>query len=292
MKKLYAIILFALVFFSADAQTNVYHPFPSDSTVWVYHTYTPQNNDYDEYIQLLGDTKINSIAYKKEFHRYSYSPPGWAFSGWIRQDIPNKKIYLLDYYGVEHDVSVSQYLIVGDTLPIFSNGFSFPYCPPLPYDTIKIISIDSVKIGTKFHKRYNCNFSVTYIVGVGMEGIFLSNPTQSIDLTCFSVDNVSQYGFATPCGLVSVNEFSINENSITIYPNPTSGVFTIKGIGQQQTANFQIEIYNVYGEKVKELSANSYQPIAIDLSLQPSGIYFLQLKTNEGIATKKLVISK
>ena len=72
-------------------------------------------------------------------------------------------------------------------------------------------------------------------------------------------------------------------NTIKISPNPTRGVFSIQGISQQQIVNSQLEIYNVFGAKVYSSIINS------DV---PNGIYFLQLKTSEGIATKKLVISK
>jgi len=84
-------------------------------------------------------------------------------------------------------------------------------------------------------------------------------------------------------------------NQFSITPNPTSGIFHVQ---MSKVEDLQIEIYNVYGECIYRhtaLAANRQ----IDLSEAPNGIYFLrvsvpsgQLKTSEGMAVKKLVISK
>jgi PKD repeat protein len=85
-----------------------------------------------------------------------------------------------------------------------------------------------------------------------------------------------------------------NTSGISIFPNPSTGKFTVIASEAKQS---QIEIYNVLGEIVLNLSINL--PIAIgttnqliDLSDKPNGIYFLQLKTGQGTATKKIIIQK
>jgi len=286
--KRYLIVLVTLLLILTvgHGQTNVFQPFPKDSVVWVYHTSSPQGNDYDLFIQLLGDTTINAISYKKEIHRYSYSPPGWTYDGGIRQDIPNEKTYKVDYYGVEHDVSVSQHLIIGDTLPVFSYGL------PLPYDSLIINSIDSVQVGTKFHKRYN-SYQPTdgnYIVGVGMAGIIHSNPAQMIGLSCFSVDNINQYGSAPPCQLVSINEFVISENKIFISPNPFSVQTTLRS--DIFLKNATLTVTNYIGQAVKQIKYISGQAVILQRDNLPSGLYFFRLvQDNKVVATDKLIIT-
>ncbi|MBI3502156.1 MAG: T9SS type A sorting domain-containing protein, partial [Bacteroidetes bacterium] len=87
------------------------------------------------------------------------------------------------------------------------------------------------------------------------------------------------------------------------YPNPTSGQFQIQvGNGQLAAGNeYKIEIYNVLGEKVtRSVIPSGARNLTIDISSQPSGIYFLfakwtnpssggQLNTSEGAAVKKIV---
>lgn len=83
----------------------------------------------------------------------------------------------------------------------------------------------------------------------------------------------------------SVNESSVN-NSISIYPNPTSGKFQITSDELRIT---NVEIYNVYGEKVYSTSVIGRQSSVIDISFVPSGIYFLKVKTPDGVVIKKIV---
>ncbi len=76
MKKLFLILTAVLGLTVAHGQTNVYQPFPTDSAVWFYITSDLSGNDYD-FIQWLGDTTINSIAYKKETRKYNSS--SWTY---------------------------------------------------------------------------------------------------------------------------------------------------------------------------------------------------------------------
>jgi len=83
----------------------------------------------------------------------------------------------------------------------------------------------------------------------------------------------------------SVNEMLNDDLQITVFPNPTSGKVNC------QFANFKImgiEIYNLYGSKI---CSNEEMNFQIDLSSQPNGIYFLQLKTDQGTEVKKIIVS-
>jgi hypothetical protein len=87
--------------------------------------------------------------------------------------------------------------------------------------------------------------------------------------------------------------------SITVFPNPTIGKFTIsmdnvKWLmvnGNTSTINYQpptIEIYNVMGEKVYQ-SIMTDPKSEIDLSSQPNGIYFLSVRIPEKVNSKKII---
>lgn len=88
------------------------------------------------------------------------------------------------------------------------------------------------------------------------------------------------------------SETKIENQTFEFYPNPTTGTFTIKGIDQQRIVNTQIEVYNVYGEKKFQSTNLQTSKSTIDLNSQPDGVYFLKIKTSEGVVTKKLVINK
>lgn len=79
-----------------------------------------------------------------------------------------------------------------------------------------------------------------------------------------------------------------NDSRITIYPNPTKGIFTISSIN----AGIQsCQIYNMLGENLFSQKSNLTNQINIDLSAQPKGIYFVELfdEKNNHI-TKKIIV--
>jgi hypothetical protein len=81
-----------------------------------------------------------------------------------------------------------------------------------------------------------------------------------------------------------------NNNSISIFPNPSSGKFTIKMNGIQSQGQYDIFIYNVLGEKVYSTIINpSTEALSINLDA-PSGIYFVQMPNNNQTANQKIII--
>jgi len=80
------------------------------------------------------------------------------------------------------------------------------------------------------------------------------------------------------------------ESSVTIFPNPSNGKFTIQTNSYQLSPNIQIEVYNVYGEKVNSQTINKNSN-SIVLNV-PNGLYFLYLKSGNETAVKKLILSQ
>lgn len=78
---------------------------------------------------------------------------------------------------------------------------------------------------------------------------------------------------------------SIFENGQTnIYPNPSMGKYAVT----TESDKFYFEIYNVYGEKISCGNSNG-KNLLVDISDQPDGIYFLQIKTQKGTWVSKIV---
>ncbi len=82
---------------------------------------------------------------------------------------------------------------------------------------------------------------------------------------------------------------TLSENEINISPNPTSGIFTINLEAFSRPLSVsKIEITDITGKTIKQLSIDNYQ-LSIDLTNQPTGIYFIKVQTDKNIIIKKII---
>jgi hypothetical protein len=81
----------------------------------------------------------------------------------------------------------------------------------------------------------------------------------------------------------TVNENPDQKNEIKVFPNPANDKIEVTGL-----INGTIEIINVQGQIVKTLNASSTKT-TIDLTKLSGGVYLIKVKTDKGIAVKKLI---
>src|ERR1035437_2111288 len=100
-------------------------------------------------------------------------------------------------------------------------------------------------------------FGTTVGGGINEDGVFFSfNISTNTDSVLFSFDGSN--GDYPNCDIIEVNiscdETGINlipnKESITIYPNPTSGIFTLSYNSHLSIQNSQLKIYDVLGQEV------------------------------------------
>ncbi len=79
-----------------------------------------------------------------------------------------------------------------------------------------------------------------------------------------------------------------NENEISIYPNPSSGIFTL-ALGNL-CRNQKVEVLNSYGQIVYESAIENKTFATIDLSRQAKGMYFIKVKSEQGVWIRKVIV--
>ncbi len=89
--------------------------------------------------------------------------------------------------------------------------------------------------------------------------------------------------------VTGVEQLTVESGQLTIYPNPSSGQFTIKVIGNE--INSKLEVYNIVGELVYQTVLSNSQDI-IDLSTQPDGMYFIYFNSDEDAEVGKILLTK
>jgi hypothetical protein len=73
-----------------------------------------------------------------------------------------------------------------------------------------------------------------------------------------------------------------NREMFTIFPNPVSDMMHIKS----NTPVKQVDIFSILGEKVKEVKHPKKAIYMEDLS---RGIYLIRIRSEEGVAVKKMI---
>ncbi|MCK4288913.1 MAG: T9SS type A sorting domain-containing protein [Bacteroidales bacterium] len=145
-------------------------------------------------------------------------------------------------------------------------------------------------------------YDSSYVSGVGTQnnvttGYYykwyekdLGWPVLEIGKGIFSnVDDNIQYAEYAASLVSGINSIAYSDNSLSIYPNPNNGVFSIAL--QNTVAKSEVEIYNVHGEKVYAISnVKRITSNEIDLSKFPKGIYFVKIYDGDEIYTEKVVI--
>ncbi len=91
------------------------------------------------------------------------------------------------------------------------------------------------------------------------------------------------------------NDQSVLENKITLFPNPANDKFTLE-YELTQSANVQIELYDMIGHKVKTVTPNSFEEKnkyshSVNIEWLSVGVYFVKLKVNHSETTIKLIIN-
>jgi hypothetical protein len=86
-------------------------------------------------------------------------------------------------------------------------------------------------------------------------------------------------------GTVGIDQ--LTEVTVNVFPNPASSILTVSS----ETQVHQFEVVNLIGSIVLSEQVNSSN-LRLDVSSLNHGMYFLRLHTNDGIATRKIQISR
>jgi hypothetical protein len=107
------------------------------------------------------------------------------------------------------------------------------------------------------------------------------DPTSPLDPDATQNDIGAKY-YQTPCVVGIINSINVI-NSFDIYPNPAHQTLNIS-FSNNQNPKQQIQIYNTYGELIKEVEI--LQTTQINISNLPSGLYFIHLKNDPQLYRK------
>jgi PKD repeat protein len=83
----------------------------------------------------------------------------------------------------------------------------------------------------------------------------------------------------------------VNNDMISVYPNPSNGEFNISV--NNPKSDLEINIVNLIGETVTSVEVNNIKSVYnVDMSNFSNGVYFVQVSNGEFTAVKKITLSK
>jgi len=213
----------------------------------------------------------------------------------------------------DNEVVMAEYeLYISNDYPLDDNYNQ--YSPPLNFVSSAIIS---QRINNGLTENYNTNiYNKEFPLTIPIKIFAKDNPlavsinknnleyvVELVDKFGFEVTGIQGDGKIHDYFLV-IKESSVSNESIVPenfiisnpYPNPFNPSTKIR-VGVPETVNLTLDIYNVQGELVKSLREQKYKPgfsdISINMSGNPSGIYFYRITAGNKIHTAgKLILLK
>jgi Zn-dependent metalloprotease len=117
-----------------------------------------------------------------------------------------------------------------------------------------------------------------------------NNPLTDVDACLdYSYGETEDYSI-TIGGTVGINENTLN--GISIYPNPTTGIFNVT-MNNANCTELMINVFDIQGKEVfnsldKNISSNYNKQIHLENLAK--GIYYIKLNTNNAVKIQKLII--
>jgi len=150
---------------------------------------------------------------------------------------------------------------------------------------IGVNQIIAIKAGTNYSLTRKLNGNV-WAAGRNLYGQ-LGNGTMT------AVENTVVATVSLCAGAITgVNETAASSTiDIGIFPNPSSGKFTIKAdmVQNLSNTNYNIEVYNLLGEKVLSATKESLANETIDITDQKDGIYYVKITLGKTAFFQKLI---
>ncbi len=303
MKTIVCTILFSTFLFS-NSLSQTYYPFPESDAIWKYNRqdipdYCPCMGTCSIYQYIItGDSTINNFIYHKIKQSGFYYVDNCdtlyfdqGYQGAYRNDFENKKVLFVPAGELNEKLLYDFNLNIGDTIPV-------SYLNP-GYDCF-VNEIDSVLVGNSYRKRimFNCdwNYGDDFSMIEGIGGMELIEPFDQwfsfeagSSFTCINIGDTLFYPGGESCDeiIVNINQASRGKD-FKINPNPSSGLFWIKST-IENSQSLSIEVYNCYGEKVKQFYSAEIITM-LDLSILPKGIYLLHCTSEEYVFKEKIII--
>jgi hypothetical protein len=110
-----------------------------------------------------------------------------------------------------------------------------------------------------------------------------SHSDQSIYYRLKQIDYDGKFDYSK----IAVVNLNKTDNEIIVYPNPSTGIFTIDLA--KIKGNKTIHVLDVTGKNIKNLTTENNE-VKLNLTGLAQGIYFLNIQTEQGVKNVKVLL--
>jgi len=229
-------------------------------------------------LDAVNQTKYRNGAAGYIHYLHGVNPHGFAFLTNANQfgaDNPIKEIYHGWFGdGTIYDGNASTY--IGAPPGFIPGGTNKNYTPDAAYTGAPISPPNNQPV-QKSYKDWNTSWpenswEITE-VGIYVNAAYVKLLSKFADSTAVAT---------------SMENTTNSENNILIFPNPASNIIHVVAANESIQ---QVEIYNSLGEEAYFAFINGHAS-DIDISNQPSGIYFIRISSNRKTTTQIIIINK
>jgi hypothetical protein len=295
MKKL--ILVIAIVFFAS----NSYSQYLIDGLKW--NNTTGGTDDWGVNLhrnftyKVEGDTTIGGVDYKLVKKNYPDINQEWTTAFCLRED--SRKWYIIGAYEpyISDEVLLYDFsLEIGDSI---YNAWAQSYSSIIEHGDTVLENGATRKYLTLSKNNVLPTMNDMWIEGLGSASCHVELPCfylNIIDACAISLcaSNNNELLFTSFPNLncydsggnffTSLNKIGQEDNSITLYPNPTNKEVNISS----ESIINSIEVFNSLGQKINQTNVKQNEK-TLDINSFSKGVYIIGVNTDKGYIRKKLI---
>jgi hypothetical protein len=133
--------------------------------------------------------------------------------------------------------------------------------------------------------------SYAWTPGSGSAANFPVTPTSTTTYSVVGTANSCSSAPTTVVVTVAVCtglEDLISHNELSVYPNPSTGIFTISSANN--TGRLDVTVLNMLGQTVKTESSKDSKELVLDMSTCSKGVYYVKVQMNDGTKLVKVIL--
>ncbi len=295
MKKL--ILVIAIVFFAS----NSYSQYLIDGLKW--NNTTGGTDDWGVNLhrnftyKVEGDTTIGGVDYKLVKKNYPDINQEWTTAFCLRED--SRKWYIIGAYEPYISDEVLLYDFSLETGDSIYNAWAQNYASVIEHGDTVLENGQTRKYLILGEDNLPPTMNDMWIEGLGSASCHLELPCfylNIIDACAISlcVSNNNELLFTSFPNLncydsggnfiTSLNKIELEDNSITLYPNPARKEVNISS----ESIINSIEVFNSLGQKVYQTNVKQKEK-TLDINSFSKGVYIIGVNTDKGYIRKKLI---